>query len=293
MNVTPLSHAALRGRAEALAAPLPPLLARAERLAASVLPGGHGRRRAGVGETFWQFRPAVPGDPARSLDWRRSARSDGSYVRQTEWEAPQTVRLWCDASRAMEFSAGDRAPKSDRARLVSLALAVLLLRGGERVGLLGGDPPRSGRARAERLAMDLMAEADADYGEPPVITADRNTRTVLVSDFLGEAGATFALIRSAASVGAPGTVLQVLDPSEEAFPYEGRTLFESMAGAIRFDTRAAGALREDYRGRLAARREALRDACRKAGWTFRVHHTDAPPAAALRALWQDVAGAIA
>lgn len=286
--------AILRGRAEALAAPLPPLLARAERLAASVLPGGHGRRRAGVGEAFWQFRPAVPGDPARSLDWRRSAMGDHSYVRQTEWEAPQTVLVWVDRSRSMAFAEDGRAPKGDRARLLGLALSVLLLRAGERVGLAGGDePPRTGRGRAERLAALLAGEDDAEYGAPPAVVPARGARLVLISDFLGDPGPALATIRAAAGAGAAGTLLQVLDPAEEAFPYEGRTLFTSMGGALVHDTRAAGGLRARYADRMAERRALLADAARRAGFGWRVHRTDASAAQALRALWQEISGVAA
>ncbi len=289
--MTGAAPAALRGRAEALAAPLPPLLARAERLAASVLPGGHGRRRAGVGEAFWQFRPAMPGDPARSLDWRRSAMGDGAYVRQTEWEAPQTVLLWVDRARSMGFSDGGRAPKADRARLLALALSILLLRGGERVGLAGAaEGPRAGRGRAEPLAMRLAEEDASEYGAPPAVIPAKGARLVLISDFLGPPGPTLAALTAAAGVGAPGTLLQVVDPAEEAFPYEGRTLFESMGGAMRHDTRAAGALRARYADRLAERRALLRDAARRAGFGWRVHRTDASAGRALRALWQEISG---
>jgi uncharacterized protein (DUF58 family) len=78
---------ALRARAEALGQSLPPLLAEAELLAATVVLGDHGRRRAGMGDEFWQYRPAHAGDSARMIDWRRSARSDSHFVREREWQA--------------------------------------------------------------------------------------------------------------------------------------------------------------------------------------------------------------
>ncbi len=62
--------------ARALAARLPDLLVAAKRIAANVMLGLHGRRHPGPGETFWQFRPYVHGEPARQIDWRRSARDD-------------------------------------------------------------------------------------------------------------------------------------------------------------------------------------------------------------------------
>ncbi len=61
--------------AKGLAESLPDLLIEARRVAHTILAGWHGRRRAGPGETFWQFRPYVSGEPANGIDWRRSARS--------------------------------------------------------------------------------------------------------------------------------------------------------------------------------------------------------------------------
>ncbi|NHX27360.1 DUF58 domain-containing protein, partial [Escherichia coli] len=146
--------AALRAGAEGLAAALPPLLAQAEHLATTVMMGEHGRRRAGMGDEFWQYRPAHAGDPAHRIDWRRSARSDQHFVREKEWQAAQSVTLWVDPSQAMQFAGdGRHGTKADRAGLLALALSVLLIRGGERVGLAGFDlPPRRGELQLMRLA---------------------------------------------------------------------------------------------------------------------------------------------
>ena len=103
-----------------------------------MLHGAHGRRRAGTGEAFWQFRPFGPGEAVSRIDWRRSARDDRTYVREREWEAAQTVWLWIDRSPSMAFVSDlAREPKLDRALVLGLAAADLLVRGGERVGLLG------------------------------------------------------------------------------------------------------------------------------------------------------------
>jgi uncharacterized protein (DUF58 family) len=164
----------LRAQAQTLAAPLPALLAQAEHLAASVLPGAHGRRRAGHGDEFWQYRAATSSDWGARIDWRRSGRSDQHFVRETEWQAAQAVTLWIDRAQAMAFS-GDakRASKADRARLLGLALAVLLLKGGERVGLLPDMPPRAGRAQLEPLTFAALASDAKDYGTPPACYAAR------------------------------------------------------------------------------------------------------------------------
>jgi uncharacterized protein (DUF58 family) len=276
--------AALRARAEALGASLPPLLAQAEQLAATVILGEHGRRRSGMGDEFWQYRPAHAGDSAAQIDWRRSARSDAHFVREREWQAAQTVTLWVDPARSMGFS-GDkaRASKADRAQLLALALSVLLLRGGERVGLAGDDTrPRSGRAQLLHLAQGLGPSAD-DYGVPEVRGITAHGRAVFFSDFLGDPEAVETALGLASDRGVKGALVQVLDPAEEDFPFDGRTIFESMGGSLRHETLRAGDLRDRYLNRLAERKARLEALARASGWHFLCHHTGQSAQSAL--LW--------
>jgi uncharacterized protein (DUF58 family) len=279
----------LRTRAEALGQTLPPLLAEAEMLASTVMMGEHGRRRAGLGDEFWQYRPAHQGDSARMIDWRRSARSDAHFVREREWQAAQSVTIWVDPAKSMGFS-GDksRAAKSDRAKLLGLALAVLLLRGGERVGLAGLAAPRAGRAQLLRLASRLSGEeAGEDYGAPETEGMVSHGRGVFLSDFLGDLAGIEAGLARAADRGVKGVLIQVLDPAEEEFPFDGRTIFESMGGTLRHETQRAGDLRSRYLARLAERKDRLAQLSRAVGWHFTTHHTGAPAQAAL--LWAFVA----
>ncbi len=286
MSAAPdLHHTDLRSRAEALGQTLPPLLAEAEMLASTVMMGEHGRRRAGLGDEFWQYRPAHQGDSARMIDWRRSARSDVHFVREREWQAAQSVTIWVDPAKSMSFS-GDksRAPKADRAKLLGLALAVLLLRGGERVGLAGLAAPRSGRAQLLRLAARLSGEGEAeDYGAPETEGMVSHGRGVFLSDFLGDLGGIEAGLARAADRGVKGVLIQVLDPAEEEFPFDGRTIFESMGGTMRHETQQAGELRGRYLAKLAERKDRLTRLARAVGWHFTPHHTGQPAQSAL--LW--------
>ena len=275
----------LRTRAEALGQTLPPLLAEAEMLASTVMMGEHGRRRAGLGDEFWQYRPAHQGDSARMIDWRRSARSDAHFVREREWQAAQSVTIWVDPAKSMGF-AGDksRAPKADRAKLLGLALAVLLLRGGERVGLAGLAHPRAGRAQLLRLAARLSgAEDGEDFGAPETEGMVSHGRGVFLSDFLGDMPGIEAGLARAAEHGVKGVLIQVLDPAEEEFPFDGRTIFESMGGSMRHETQQAGELRARYLARLAERKDRLAGLARAVGWHFTTHHTGASAQGAL--LW--------
>lgn len=290
-------EAALRRDAERAAAGLPALLVKAERLASTVILGAHGRRRAGIGETFWQYRPATPGDPLPSVDWRRSARSERTlYVRETEWEAAQTVWLWCDRSQAMTYSSGGDLPsKGERAAELTAALAVLLTKGGERLAVVGAKDgrPGTGQAHLSRAVHGLMREDPEDFGAPPAFAARRGGRAVFIGDFFGDEAALSRAVRETASQGVAGLMLQVVDPSEESFPFDGRVVFESMAKALRFETDRAGALRDDYASALAARRDRLREVARRAGWRFATHRTDESASPALLWLVQGLSETVA
>ncbi|WP_245190889.1 DUF58 domain-containing protein [Jannaschia formosa] len=266
---------------------MPALLLGAERLAATILLGEHGRKRAGAGDSFWQYRGAQPGDSRRAIDWRQSARGDDHFVRETEWQAAQTLMLWVDDAASMRFAAGDRPSKLRRAQTLALALAVLVIKAGERAGLAQlAEPPKGGRGQIIRIADALMEGGEVpEYGTPRPQVMPMGARAVFLSDFLGDPAPLTEALTSAADRGVTGTLVQVLDPDEEAFPYDGRTVFESMSGAVRFETLKADRLREDYLSRLAARRAQLRDLCARTGWRFQLHHTNQSAESALLSLY--------
>jgi len=272
-------------RAEALGARLPALLVAAERVATTVAQGVHGRRRVGQGDSFWQFRRFVPGDSVSRIDWRQSARSDRAFVRETEWEAAQTVCLWRDGAASMRWhSRGQPADKIERAELLLLALASLLLRGGERVRLIGSDQRAlTARAGLERLAEQLTELGDDD-GVPPDTVLPRHSRVVLIGDLLAPLEKIQDVVGRMAAVPVTGHLLQVLDPAEALLPYEGRVRFSWQDGMETLIPRVEG-VREAYAQRLAAQQEGLAAICAAAGWGFATHRTDHPPEAALLALY--------
>ncbi|AUH35540.1 hypothetical protein CUV01_17125 [Paracoccus tegillarcae] len=287
-----MTPANLRARAEVESGGLPALVLSAERLAVTIAPGAHGLRRAGPGEDFWQYRPAAAGDAARSIDWRRSARSDAQFVRDREAQTAQSAVIWVSAGQGMSYRGDDSRPtKLDRARLLALALGMVLLRGGEKVAL-AGQPPRSGRLQADRLAQQLATQADSgtDADQPPLESLRPNQRVVLISDFLGDPAWVSAYLARAAALGVSGALLQVLDPDEEVFPFDGAVLFRSLSGQISHDTRDAGGLRAAYLERLALRRELLRRSTLGAGWHFGTHVTATAPSTALMWLYQVLGG---
>jgi uncharacterized protein (DUF58 family) len=285
-----MAQAALQHRAEQLAATLPPLLVAAERVAATVAQGVHGRRRVGTGETFWQFRQYEPGDPVPRIDWRESAKSMRLYVRETEWEAAQSVWLWRDNSPSMDYASSAAMPtKRARVDLILLALAALLIRGGERVALLGtGLSPASGRAVLNRLALTLGRPAPGQ-NLPGYEPLPRYGQLVMVGDLLTPLPQIHALVGRFAATGLRGHLLQVLDPAEETLPFAGRVRFEGLEQEAPLLISRVETVREDYARKLAQHREGLAAIARVTGWSFATHRTDRPPHTALLALYSTLA----
>jgi uncharacterized protein (DUF58 family) len=274
--ITPLQH-----EADGLGAGLPPLMVSADRLAASVSLGVHGRRRAGMGESFWQFRRYQNEDAAR-IDWRQSAKSQHLFVREREWEAAQTVWLWRDGGPGMDFSSGS-VSKKQRAELLLLALAALLVRGGERVGFLGGgERPAASRLALLRIAHALLDRKMQARELPPDTPVARGSELVWLGDFL-DPGA-FDAIQGLARAGMRGHLVRIVDPAEEDFPYHGRARFESMRGNENALFGRAESVSEAYRARFRAHGEELISVALKLGWTVTSHRTDHAPLSALVAL---------
>lgn len=284
---------ALRQDADRLAAGYPALLAEAERVAALVASGVHGRRRAGQGETFWQYRPYDSSDAANRIDWRRSGRGDSVYVRDNEWEAANSVYLWRDGGPGMAWRSDKTLPtKRDRASVLTLALASLLMRGGERCAVLGeSERPRSGRVGFERLAYRMAATegpVSALSGKIPA-----HAKLLLASDFLTEPEAWTARLAQLAARPASGVILHIIDPAEESFPFKGRVEFQTPGGWLSpFLLGRAERAQDDYRMRFAAHCERLDSAARKLGFTLIRHRTDAPARPALTALYQAFEGTL-
>lgn len=281
--------------AHGLADRLPDLLIDAKRVAATVAHGIHGRRRSGPGETFWQFRQFQSNDGAQLIDWRRSASSDHLYVREREWEAALTVWLWADMSPSMGFRSHlANVTKRERALVLMLAAAELLVRGGERVAVLGLTTPTSSRKATTRILESIATSLGAPQttkSRPPRTTPSRQSSVLLFGDFLAPIEAIRERLDVLAAAGCTGHIVQVLDPAEETLPYEGRTEFYGPSGRERWIADRAESIRTVYRQRLEAHRAEVAALASRLGWTFMLHHTDRPASEPLLALITQLHGA--
>lgn len=283
----------LETTAHGLARRLPALLVEAARTAHTVTHGIHGRRQAGAGETFWQFRHFEATDTAAQIDWRRSASSDYLFIREREWEAAHTVWIWPDISRSMHFRSHlAQHTKAERALILVFALSELLIQGGERVGLLGAMPPTANRNGVHKIAVAIAKQqaANATTSLPPRAKLSRFSSCLLFSDFLEPIETLRETMNAIAAQGGTGHLVQVLDPAEETLPYNGRVEFIASEGDTTVVAERVGDLRSAYQKRLAAHRDELAALARRLEWPLLVHHTDRPPEETLLALHARLSG---
>jgi uncharacterized protein (DUF58 family) len=289
-SVEPVVTTDALARARQRAALVPDLLVEARRVVNTIITGWHGRRRRGPGDNFWQFRPYAEGEALSRIDWRRSARDDHTYVRDREWEAAHTVWLWADPSASMLYrSRQAEVSKEWRAMILTLSLAELLSRAGERIAFPGVIPPFSARNGAERLATALT-HATALPALPDITNIRRFSDIVLVSDFLHPVDDMLALLDQLAGRGVHAHLIEVADPAEEVFPYSGRTEFSDPETGERITAGRAQAYADEYRKLYLARRETLADYCRRLGWSYTVNRTDRPASEALMRVHMHMSG---
>lgn len=270
----------LRRRADRDSAGLPPLRPAAEKAVQSVLSGNHSLRRAGMGEKFWQYRDYDPADRPQDIDWRASARSDRIFVREKEKQTPQTILFWCASHPGMDY-AGVRgqSTKHETAATLSLALALMAVRGGERVGLLNGAGGAPGHG--ENLLQDMekfwRADRAPDALPPLALSFPRHATLVMAGDFWEPAEEIDECLGAWGDRTRGGLMIQVLDPSELDLPFAGRIIFENPRTADeRYHILNAAAVRADYRQKIEDHIAALRALCRRHEWSYILHRTDQP-----------------
>jgi len=262
------------GESRTLAASLPRLVLEARRIAANVIHGLHGRRRAGAGESFWQYRRFVSGEPSQNVDWRRSARDDHLYVREQEWEAAHTVWLWPDRSPSMAFASKQaRDSKLERGLIVTFALAELLVAGGERVGIPGLMNPTASRAVIDKMAQAMLHDDAARLSLPPSFVPSAMAEIVVLSDFWSPIAEIRNMLAGLSASGAHGTLIQIVDPAEEDFPYSGRIDFVEPEGGGIITAGRAERWAVDYVARVALHRDEIRAETNKLDWLFSTHTT--------------------
>ena len=230
--------------------------------------GLHRSPRKGFSVEFAEYRPYLPGDDLRHVDWKIAARADRLVIKQYEEETNLRATVVLDVSRSMVWSgeqiaasagAGGvpRLTKLAYSEILSAALALVLLRQRDAVGLVRFDdrvrtaiPPRARHGQWRRLVGALgdagagRASSAPEALEQAARLLDRRGMVVLVSDLLMDVEGVLRAVRGLRAVGHDVTVLHVMDPDERELPVRGDALFvdpesELEVAATVADVRAA------------------------------------------------------
>lgn len=269
-------HLKARVDALSLADQMPHILLETRRITNIINGGLHGRRQAGTGEDFWQFRPFANGEPASRIDWRRSARDDRLYVREREWQARHTFWMWFDRSRSMRFSSSlAQTSKIERALVLGLALAHILATNGECVGYLGSSSARSSRTIIEFLAEQILMDKEGQERDlPPDCTIPARNELLLFGDFLSPLDQLNDMIEKASAYHVRGHVVLIIDPVEETFPFQGQTILREPETHTSLRIGDAANWRSLYQERILLHRQSFSEILKAKGWTLTLHHTD-------------------
>ncbi len=272
--MTPL--AALRAEAEHIARQLPHVTLQAQASEAAHV-GSAGRKRAGSGEHFWQYRRYATEDAADRIDWRRSAKGDQYFVRETELETARTFLFWVDPHPGFDWSGEQgRMTKADVAKIIMIALGVLLSKEGERIGALGsGRTPSFGKRALDRLGEDLCRDPNGSL--PPFPGAPKSAAgLVIASDFYDPIETWKKRLGALAAKCPEGVLLAISDPTEIDFPFEGRVKFSRPGEKLSRILGRAETVSDEYKQIFASHREAIKTLASQIGWRFVAHRTSDP-----------------
>jgi uncharacterized protein (DUF58 family) len=216
--------------------------------------GLHRSPRKGFSVEFAEYRPYQPGDDLRYIDWKIVARSDRWVVRQYEEETNLRASLVLDVSKSMAWSGSqlralpggsgrdgstvDRLTKLAYAEQVTAALALLLLRQRDAVGLVRFDdrirtsiPPRARNGQWRRVVASMSEPGAGRASSAPAALhqaarlLSRRGLIVLISDLLMDLADVERAMRGLRALGHDVTVLHIMDPAERELPAGGEALF--------------------------------------------------------------------
>jgi len=195
------------------------------------------------------------------------------------------VWIWPDRSPSMSFASPlVRDTKLYRTLVVALALAEILVEGGERVGIPGLLRPTGSRNVIERMAQAISHDRGERASLPPNFAPSPLAEIVLLSDLWSDIADLRRTIKQLFGSGARGHIVQIVDPAEETFPYFGRIEFVEPEGGGRITAGRAESWRDDYAARVERHRAEIRAETDRLGCSFAVHRTDRPASELLLAL---------
>lgn len=256
------------------------------------LSGLHRSPFLGYSTEFSAYRAYTQGDNLRYIDWKVWGRTDELYVKQFEDNTNLRGQIFLDTSASMDFGAGD-ANKFHYARVLAAALAELMVRQHDAPGLVlfseeaeQAAPAQASRHHAEEI-FHLLAQAHARRGTHfdqklfrIVETLTRRGLAVIISDFFAAETSVRELLRRLHAQRQEVIVFHLLAAEELDLPYEGEYLFEDLETGQEIPVHTED-FRREYKRRLGAFCDQIKQTCIELEMDYQVLRTDAPLDSAL------------
>lgn len=279
----------LRQNAEIAVSDIPALMMQAHAIAQNIHHGAHLKKKEGLGEEFFQYRNYIIGDRLQDIDWKQSAKTDHIFIKQKELQISRKTFFWCADDKGMKFSSHRKLKtKQEIAQILTLALALLMIRSNEQVGYFGDLKTGHNEKQIQNIGLHLV-ENSYPHTLPPVqdFSIPRNASFVAIGDFLSPLDDINDTFEQISLRGVRSLIIQVLDPSEINLTFdEGRIHFEGISSNEHEIIDHIASIREEYQKRIYAQIDGLKSLCRKFGWHYFLHITDSPIDDTLESLWQ-------
>ena len=267
----------MRLKAEELSNKIPSLYVKADRIANTIWEGMHNRNKDGLGDNFWQFRKYEYGDPAHLIDWKKTAKSNETFIQEKELQTLQNFVIWRDTSRSMNFRSSESIDtKLYRANLFTLALTIILSKSGENIVLNGLKTELLKGGNAVNFVSNQINEkvTDSYKSRPNINEIKNNSDVILIGDFLNNINETEKTIKELSNRGINGIIIQILDPAERFFPYKGRINFNGLEGEQNILIGKAESVRNDYKKAIKIHIEKLEKLTTSYSWKYILDNSD-------------------
>ena len=267
----------MRLKAEELSNQIASLHIKADRIANTIWEGMHNRNKDGVGDNFWQFRKYEYGDPAHLIDWKKTAKSNETFIQEKELQTLQNFVIWRDTSKSMNFRSSESIDtKLYRANLFTLALTIILSKSGENIVLNGLKSKLLKGGNAVNFVSNQINEkvTDSYKSSPNVNEIKNNSDVILIGDFLNNINETEKTIKELSNRGINGIIIQILDPAERFFPYKGRINFNGLEGEKNILIGKAESVRNDYKKAIKIHIEKLEKLTTSYSWKYILDNSD-------------------
>ena len=267
----------MRLKAEELSNKIPSLYVKADRIANTIWEGMHNRNKDGLGDNFWQFRKYEYGDPAHLIDWKKTAKSNETFIQEKELQTLQNFVIWRDTSRSMNFRSSESIDtKLYRANLFTLTLTIILSKSGENIVLNGLKSKLLKGGNAVNFVSNQINEkvTDSYKSSPNVNEIKNNSDVILIGDFLNNIIETEKTIKELSNRGINVIIIQILDPAERFFPYKGRINFNGLEGEKNILIGKAESVRNDYKKAIKIHIEKLEKLTTSYSWKYILDNSD-------------------